>query len=104
VGFFDRSLAEMNPEFEASDRQLVIGHQSRSPNPLAIDARAIGAAQVAQEQHAVCLNDDAMHLRDALVIQAQITFFFAAHQGQVFDDLDRRCSIQGHKLGPHRKS
>ena len=80
--------AEVDAELVVGDGQLVVGQQGRPADALAVDARAVGAAQVAQQQQAVGLDDDAVHLRDALVIQAQVAVFLAADDDEVLDDVD----------------
>ena len=81
--------AEVDAELVVGDAQLVVGQQGRPADALAVDARAVGAAQVAQQQQAVGLDDDAVHLRDALVLQPQVAVLLAADHDQVLDDLDR---------------
>ncbi len=68
--------------------QLVVRQQRRPAHPGAIDARAVGAAQVAHEQQAVCLNDDAVELGDALVLQTKVAILLAADQRHVLADLN----------------
>jgi hypothetical protein len=39
--------AEVDPVLEVGERDLVVGQERRAPHPLAVDPRAVGAAQVA---------------------------------------------------------
>src|SRR5438105_12313962 len=93
--------AQENAKLEPGYAQVVIGQEDGAADTLAIDARAVRAAQVAQEQEAVRFDDQTMHFRDALVVQAQITIFLASHQREIIVDVDRRRAVKRDKLGSH---
>jgi hypothetical protein len=42
-----------------------------------------------------------MELGNALVVQAQVAVFLPPDQRDVFEDVDRRTTLQGYELGSH---
>jgi len=93
--------AQENAKLEPGYAQVVIGQQDGAADTQAIDACAVRAAQVAQEQEAVRFDDQTMHFRDALVVETQITIFLASHQREVIVDVDGRRAVKRDKLGSH---
>jgi hypothetical protein len=87
---------EEDTETIMGNTQLIVGQQGGPTNPGAVDARAVGTAKVAQDQQPVSLDDDTMHLGDALVLQTQIALFLATDDNKVLVDVDRGTSIEGH--------
>lgn len=81
-GGFRLARAQMHAELHASEGELVPGKQSTASHALTVDARAVRAAQIANEEQAIGLGDGTVQLRDAGVIKnyvAQATF--AANDG-----------------------
>src|SRR5262249_54071781 len=71
------------------------------PYPLAVHPSAVRAPQVAQQEQAIRLDDHAVHLRDALVIEPDVAILLAPHKRQILDDLEGRAPIKRHQLGAH---
>src|SRR5947209_5725044 len=59
------------------------------------------AGQAAQEEQAIGLDDDAVHLRNRLVVKTQIAIFLTTHERQIFDDVNRSRTIKRNQLGAH---
>src|SRR5207302_5753463 len=91
-------------ELEVGNRQVVVGKEGGATDALAIDPRAVGAAQVAQQEQSVCLDDHAVHLGDALVVQPKVAVLLAADERQVLDDLNRRTTVERNQLGAYDHS
>src|SRR6516164_1630263 len=70
--------AEVDAELVVRDAELIVGQQGGAADAGAVDAGAVGTAQVADEKQAVGLDNDAVHLGDALVLQAHVALFLAA--------------------------
>src|SRR5947208_994588 len=89
---------------KVGDAQLVIGQKGCPPYARAIDAGAIGAPQIAQKQQPIGLDEDAMHLRDALVVEPKIAIFLPADEHHFLDDLHGGAAFQRYELCTHGRS
>jgi hypothetical protein len=95
--------SQSNAKLVTGDSQLVVGQKCGTADALPVDARAVRAAEVAQEEQAVGLHDDAVHLRNRLVSQAYITLIASPYERQILGDSDWSRAIEGNQLGTHGK-
>src|SRR5436305_798272 len=94
----------MDAELEVGNDELIVREQCSPANTLTIDTCPVGAAEVAQQEQSVRLDDHTVHFRDALVIQADVALFFPADDSEILDDLDRRAAVKRQQLGAHEHS
>src|SRR5262245_32250244 len=100
----DRRFArpDVDPEFQAGDAQLLVRQQGRPADALAIDAGAVCAAQIADQQNAVGFHQYAVLFRDALMVEPQVAILLPADEDQVLRQLQRRTAVEGDELRAHR--
>ena len=94
--FVVRSVrAETDAEVDRSDAQTVAGQQYRAQDSLSVHFRSVGADQVAHRDHVIPLKDDAVHLRDASMIDVNVALLVATHDRYGLLKFDPSFAIQG---------
>src|SRR6266545_829685 len=93
--------AEVDAELETGDGHLVVGEQGGAADAGAVDTRAVRAAEVADEQQAIGLDEDTVQFRDTLVIQAQVAVFLAADEDKILVEFNRLAAFEWNELGTH---
>src|SRR5262249_53183583 len=92
---------QLDLELHTRDVQLVVGQQGGPADALVVHAGAVGAAEIADQQKTVRLDDDAVQLGYALVVEVEVAIFLAADKNEILDDLNRFTAVERNQLGSH---
>ncbi len=102
TGLGPRPDPDKREQFVASQGDPVIGHERCPTHLLALDLGAIGTDQIPDNQKSVRLDQHAMSLRQARVIDDDITIATSANNHDIACDRDWWIAVFWNEFGLHR--